>query len=65
MVFHFLIALTTLTRDGFSKCVNEGVWGPKMMLVGLMWIGSCFIKSSFFEGYSKWAVYLAGIYLFV
>lgn len=36
-----------------------------MMLVGLMWIGSCFIKSSFFEGYSKWAVYLAGVYLFV
>lgn len=65
MIFHFLIALSTLTRDGFSKCVNEGLWGPKMLFVGTMWILSLFIPNAFFIGYAKWTIYLAGIYLFV
>jgi Serine incorporator (Serinc) len=30
-----------------------------------MWIGSFFIPNEFFLGYARWAVYLAGIYLFV
>ena len=36
-----------------------------MFFVGIMWLGSFFIKNAFFIGYAKWAVYLAGIYLFV
>lgn len=64
-MFHFLIALSTLTRDGFSKCVNEGLWGPKMIFVGIMWLGSFFIPNQFFYKYAKYAVYIAGLYLFV
>jgi hypothetical protein len=64
-VFHLLIGLACLTRDGFAKCVNEGMWGPKMIMVGIMFIGSFFIKNSFFISWSRWAMWISGVYLFV
>jgi hypothetical protein len=36
-----------------------------MIFVGIMWLGSFFIPNSFFIVYAQWAIYLAGIYLFV
>jgi serine incorporator 1/3 len=36
-----------------------------MLFVGILWLGSFYIPNGFFVIYSKWAVYLAGIYLLV
>lgn len=65
VVLHFLIGLSCLTRDGFSKCMNEGMWGLKMLFVGLLFCLSFFIKNHTFIVYSRWALYLSSIYLFV
>lgn len=45
--------------------MNEGVWGLKMMFVALLFCLSFFLKNSFFIAYSRWAMYISGIYLFV
>jgi len=64
-VFHLVIGLSCLTRDGFAKCMNEGAWGFKLVMVALMWIGTLFIKNEYFIHYSEFALYASGIYLFV
>ena len=56
--------LCCLTRDGFSKCVNEGLWFLKIIAVLLGFVGSLFLPNSLFMIYAKIAVWLSGVYLF-
>lgn len=64
-VFHLLIAFACLTRDGFSKFMNEGAWGVKLFFILVMWVGTLFIGNKYFLIYAKVAMYLSGAYLFV
>lgn len=64
-VFHFLVGLCCLTRDGFAKIVNEGLWGVKMLIVLGGVAASLFISNDFFIPYAKASLYLSAIFLFV
>jgi len=62
---HLLVGLACLTRDGFAKAVNEGLWGMKMLVVAGAFVGSLFISNNFFVPYAKASLYLGGVFLFV
>ena len=64
VLFHILIALSCLTRDGFSKCVNEGLWGLKMFFIAGLFAGSLFIPNEYWLVYSRVAQWASLVYLF-
>lgn len=64
-IVHLLVGLSCLTRDGFAKTVNEGLWGFKMLVVAGGFFGSLFISNNFFIPYAKSSLYFGGIFLFV
>ena len=63
-IFHLLVLLSCLTRDGFAKLINEKLWGFKMVLIGGGFIGSLFISNEFFIPYAKASLYFGCIFLF-
>lgn len=54
-----------MTRDGFSKFINEGSWGLKIFIILGLWIGTLFIKNEYFVYFSRFAQYASALYLFV
>lgn len=62
---HLIVGLCCLTRDGFAKAVNEGLWGIKILLTAGLFIGSLFIDNKVFEPYARASIYLGGVFLFV
>ena len=52
-VFHIIILFCCLTRDAFSKFVNEGFWMLKACLIGISFLATLFISNSYFILYSQ------------
>lgn len=65
VVFHLVILLCCLTRDGFAKFVNEGCWIVKMLIICGMFFGTLFIPNSFFVYYAEFTNYGGFVFLVV
>lgn len=63
-IIHFVVFLACLTKSGFSKAMNEGCWFLKIAGLFTLWVLFFFVPNSFFEGYSEFAKFIGGLFLF-
>lgn len=64
-IFHLVVLLCCLTRDAFAKCVNEGCWFVKALIIFAGFIVTLYIPNEFFRYYAELTNYGGFAFLLV